>query len=102
MLQPFEEELDANPQDAGDLQEPARPDPVGALFVFLDLLEGQPEGIPQRLLTHAEGDTAPANPQCRYDGRPESATFFPRISPRDITKLSPNRPISKTKSRFIV
>jgi hypothetical protein len=34
--------------------QPAGADPVGALFVFLDLLERQPERVPELLLAHAQ------------------------------------------------
>jgi hypothetical protein len=41
---------------------PARTDPVGALFVFLDLLERQPESLRKFSLAHAKHQPPHAGP----------------------------------------
>jgi hypothetical protein len=38
----------------GEFIEPAQTDAVGAALVFLDLLEGEPDGRPELLLAHPE------------------------------------------------
>ena len=48
------EEVDRHAQDARDLEQPSRADPVDAFFVFLHLLEGEPEKIAQLFLAHAD------------------------------------------------
>src|SRR3546814_8324718 len=40
-------------KDGGELVEPAGTDAVGALFVFLDLLEGQADNLAEFVLTHS-------------------------------------------------
>jgi hypothetical protein len=65
-----EEELDRHVEDLGELIEPARADPVRAALVFLDLLEGQPQGLGQLLLAHPEHGPpqADAGAHMRIDG----------------------------------
>ena len=57
-----EEERDRDLQDVGNLLQPAGTDPIGALLVFLDLLERQAERIPKLLLAHAEHHSAHSDP----------------------------------------
>src|SRR5207237_8995723 len=42
------------PEHLGSREQPRGADPVGAAFVFLDLLEGQAERVGERLLVHPE------------------------------------------------
>jgi hypothetical protein len=44
-----------------NLMQPARADPISALLVLLDLLEGDAEGIAQRRLTHVQHHSAHAH-----------------------------------------
>src|SRR5215469_13651889 len=48
-------------KDLGDLLQPAGPDAVGAFLVFLHLLEGEAEGIPQLFLAHCKHHAAHAH-----------------------------------------
>jgi hypothetical protein len=50
-----------NFQDPRNLLEPAGADPVNALFIFLDLLKCQAQGISQFFLTHAKRHTPHAD-----------------------------------------
>jgi len=59
---PFEKEGWRNVERPRDLLQPARPDPIRALLVFLHLLKGQAERISELFLAHAEHDTAHAHP----------------------------------------
>ena len=49
-------------QDMGNLLQPAGADAVGALFVFLDLLEGQSQRVAKLLLAHAVHHAAHTDP----------------------------------------
>ena len=49
----FEEERHRYLQDIGDLLQPAGADTVGALLVFLNLLEGQAKGIAYAIFTYS-------------------------------------------------
>jgi hypothetical protein len=53
---PFEKEGRRNVEGSRNLLKPARADSVGALFVFLDLLKRQTQGVAQFFLTHAKHD----------------------------------------------
>jgi hypothetical protein len=62
--QALEEKRHWNLEDTRQMLKPARTDPVGTLFVFLDLLERQPESLRKFSLAHAKhqpphADTAP-------------------------------------------
>src|ERR1044072_1573864 len=57
----FEEKRDRNAKDKRDLLKPARADAVGALLVFLHLLECQAEPIGELLLAHAKHHSAHAD-----------------------------------------
>ena len=61
----IEEILDGNLKNAGNLENPARSDPVNALFVFLDLLKSQSQRIGELVLAHAKEH--PAKPHSRAD-----------------------------------
>lgn len=50
----FEEEMHRRVEDLGYRLQPAGADAIGALLVFLNLLEGQPERIGEFLLAQAE------------------------------------------------
>lgn len=54
MRRPFEEKRDRHLKYLGDLLKSAGADAVGSLFVFLDLLKCETEGIAELLLTHAQ------------------------------------------------
>ena len=47
----LKKERNRNLQDLGDVLQPAGANPVGSLFVFLDLLESQPQPFAELLLT---------------------------------------------------
>src|SRR3546814_2532999 len=51
------EKLDRHAQHAGDLIKAARADAIGAFFVFLNLLKGQPEAVAELFLAHAHEHT---------------------------------------------
>src|ERR1041385_7285470 len=57
----LKEKRDRHLQDERDLLQPARANPVGALFVFLDLLEREAERVAELLLTHAPHHAAHAD-----------------------------------------
>jgi hypothetical protein len=57
----FEQERHRDLKDFGNLLQAAGADAVGALLVFLDLLEGQPERIAQSFLAHAHHEPAHAH-----------------------------------------
>src|SRR5579862_8055723 len=57
----FKEELDGHAENVRDLVQPAGADPVDALLVFLDLLEGEVEAFSQGGLRHAEHQAAHAD-----------------------------------------
>ena len=63
----FEEEGNWYVQDAGDVLETAGTNPVRAFFVFLDLLEGDAEALPQFLLAHTKHGTTKTNPASYMD-----------------------------------
>ncbi len=50
----LEEERNRHAQDIGNMLQPAGTNSIGALLVFLDLLEGNPEILSQLLLAHAD------------------------------------------------
>ena len=52
---------DRDLKDMGDLLQPARADPIGALFVFLDLLKCQPERVAKLFLAHSQHHAAHTN-----------------------------------------
>jgi hypothetical protein len=58
----LEEERYWNLQNVGDLLQPARSNAVGALLVFLHLLEGEAERIAKLLLAHCKHQAAHAHP----------------------------------------
>src|SRR3974390_3465277 len=58
---PLEEELDRNLQDLRNLLQAAGTDAVGALLIFLDLLERKAEGIAELLLAHVKHHPAHAH-----------------------------------------
>ena len=45
-----------------NLLQSAGANPIGAFFIFLNLLERQPQGLAEFLLTHAEKDSAHTDP----------------------------------------
>jgi len=67
---PFKEKFDRHIQHDPDLLQPTGADAVCPLLVFLNLLEGQTDGIAQALLTHAEHDAAHSDtgPDILVDG----------------------------------
>ena len=90
-----EEKLDRNLQYARHLEQAAGADAVGPAFVFLDLLEVQPDRAAELLLAHAHQRAAQADPgaDVNVDGaggidlRPPAASFH--IACRG---LHPNHP----------
>src|SRR5262245_60157056 len=58
----LEEERYGHGQDARDMLQAARANAIGALLVFLDLLEGDPEMLAELFLAHAQHHAAQANP----------------------------------------
>ncbi len=58
----LEEEIDAHIENAGDLKEAAGPNPINALLVFLNLLEGEPQSLGKLLLAYAQHDPPGPNP----------------------------------------
>jgi hypothetical protein len=58
----LEEERDRHLQDLGNVLQSAGADAVGPLFVFLDLLECQPEGVREIGLAHIEHEPPHAHP----------------------------------------
>src|SRR5690606_20183342 len=61
-LQPFEEIADVDAEEAGDVPQLGRRDAVGALLVFLHLLEGDPQGAAQFRLIITERNALFAHP----------------------------------------
>src|ERR1700688_3210481 len=61
----FKEKLDGHAENVRDLLQPAGADPVDALLVFLDLLEGKVKAVGQGGLRHAEHQAA--HPYARAD-----------------------------------
>src|SRR5262249_28794795 len=61
----LEEIRDRNIQHASQIEEAARPNPVGAALVLLHLLKGQANRLPELLLTHPEQGAA--EPQAAAD-----------------------------------
>src|SRR5664280_693330 len=61
----FEEKRNRHLQDVGNMLQPAGADAVGALLVFLHLLEGEAEGVAELFLTHFEHH--PAHAHARAD-----------------------------------
>ena len=57
----LKKERNRNLQDLGDVLQPAGANPVGSLFVFLDLLESQPQPFAELLLTHSQHQPAHAH-----------------------------------------
>src|SRR5687768_13674264 len=57
----FEEKRNRHLKDVRDLLQAAGADAVGALLVFLHLLEGQAERVAELLLTHAQHHAAHAH-----------------------------------------
>ena len=57
----LEEERHRDLQDMGDVLQPARADAVGAFLVFLHLLKGDAERVPELGLAHAEHHAAHAH-----------------------------------------
>jgi hypothetical protein len=62
----FEEKRDRHLKDLGDVLQAAGADAIGPFLVFLDLLERQPEGVPEIALAHIEHEPphAHAAPTC--------------------------------------
>ena len=56
------EKVDRHIQDARDLEQAPGADPVDAFFVFLHLLEGEPQKIAQFFLAHADQHAPDAHP----------------------------------------
>ena len=54
-------------QHLGELVKPARTDAVGAAFVLLDLLEGEPDGIADFGLRHAQQEAKLPYPRPNMD-----------------------------------
>src|SRR5580704_229076 len=120
----FEEELHGHAENVRNLLQPAGADPVDALLVFLDLLEGKVEAVGQGGLRHAEHQAA--HPYARADmlvgrvgsfDRHHSAlpladasrilvgrqTPLRRMSPERVAQLasiSPGRAISRRNRRL--
>ena len=62
-----EEEADRHVQDAGEVEQPARADPVHAALILLDLLEGQAQGFAKLFLAHAKKRATQPHPRADMD-----------------------------------
>ncbi len=85
IIHPLKEVADRDAEHAGKVEQPARPNTVGASFVLLHLLEGHAQSRTEALLAHAKQGAALAHPRADVDvnrigGKPNSLVTSRQIA----------------------